>query len=89
MKVIEPLFLNEFKEKFEFYKNNPKKLESLLRRLEKIKIFDPACGSGNFLIISYASFYMNNSLILNNNGYLSDGTGTRRYKNNHQQYQTK
>ena len=53
MKVIEPLFLNELYEAFETAKGNPKKLNELLYRLSKIKIFDPACGSGNFLIIAY------------------------------------
>lgn len=53
MKVIEPLFLNELKEEFEEGKNEPKKLIKLLERISKIKIFDPACGSGNFLIIAY------------------------------------
>lgn len=53
MKVIEPLFLNELYEAFEVAKGNPKKLNELLFRLGKIKIFDPACGSANFLIIAY------------------------------------
>lgn len=53
MKVIEPLFLNDLKEAFENAKGNPKKLNELLFRLKNIKIFDPACGSGNFLIIAY------------------------------------
>lgn len=53
MKVIEPLFLNELNEEFENGKNEPKRLNKLLERLGKIKIFDPACGSGNFLIIAY------------------------------------
>ncbi len=53
MKVIEPLFLDELKEEFKKNHNNEKKLNKLLLRLEKIKIFDPACGSGNFLIIAY------------------------------------
>lgn len=53
MKVIEPLFLNELKEEFEKAKGNKKKLIELLERLKNIKIFDPACGSGNFLIIAY------------------------------------
>jgi hypothetical protein len=53
MKVIEPLFLNDLYEAFEDSKGNNKKLNDLLRRLWNIKIFDPACGSGNFLIISY------------------------------------
>jgi hypothetical protein len=53
MKVIEPLFLNDLNEEFENGKYEPKKLNKLLERLSKIKIFDPACGSGNFLIIAY------------------------------------
>ncbi|TKK65418.1 class I SAM-dependent DNA methyltransferase [Ilyomonas limi] len=53
MKVIEPLFLNELKEEFEAAKFEPRRLLKLLERLSKIKIFDPACGSGNFLIIAY------------------------------------
>ena len=53
MKVIEPLFLNELYEEFEKTKGNKERLQALLRRLQNIKIFDPACGSGNFLIIAY------------------------------------
>lgn len=53
MKVIEPLFLNELVEQFQDAKGNLKKLNELLKRIWNIKIFDPACGSGNFLIISY------------------------------------
>ncbi len=53
MKVIAPLFLNDLYEEFEKSKNNNGKLEELRIRLSKIKIFDPACGSGNFLIIAY------------------------------------
>lgn len=53
MKVIEPLFLNELVEQFQEAKGNLKKLNELLKRIWNIKIFDPACGSGNFLIISY------------------------------------
>lgn len=53
MKVIEPLFLNDLAEQFEEAKGNIKKLNYLLKRIWNIKIFDPACGSGNFLIISY------------------------------------
>lgn len=53
IKVIEPLFLNDLKEEFENSKGNNKKLSQLLNRLKNIKIFDPACGSGNFLIIAY------------------------------------
>jgi hypothetical protein len=53
MKVIEPLFLNNLREAFEKSKGNKKKLNNLLWRISRIKLFDPACGSGNFLIIAY------------------------------------
>ena len=53
MKVIEPLFLDELYEAYEKAKGNSKKISELLYRLSQIKIFDPACGSGNFLIIAY------------------------------------
>jgi len=53
MKVIKPLFLDELTEEFLRCQNDVKKLRLLLIRLSKIKFFDPACGSGNFLIIAY------------------------------------
>lgn len=66
-KVIRPLFLDPLNEEFEAacaearekmaqkisYELATQRLKSLLDRLSKIKFFDPACGSGNFLIISY------------------------------------
>ncbi|MEC5218800.1 hypothetical protein RCH09_003774 [Actimicrobium sp. GrIS 1.19] len=53
MKVIEPLFLDELKAEFDKQSDSKAKLEQLLLRLEHLKVFDPACGSGNFLIIAY------------------------------------
>jgi hypothetical protein len=53
MKVIKPLFLDELYEELEKAKGNSKKLRKLIKRISKLKIFDPACGSGNFLIIAY------------------------------------
>jgi hypothetical protein len=53
MRVIEPLFLNNFYEEFEESKGSTKKLKDLLAKLRNVKFFDPACGSGNFLIITY------------------------------------
>ena len=52
MKVIEPLFLNDLREEYE-KADSEKKLRKLLDRIYNLKIFDPACGSGNFLIIAY------------------------------------
>jgi len=53
MKVIEPLFMNDLRAELQRAGSNRKKLEVLLERLYRIRIFDPACGSGNFLIIAY------------------------------------
>ncbi len=53
MKVINPLFMDDLREEFEKSKDNVTKLKALQLRLSKIRIFDPACGSGNFLIIAF------------------------------------
>lgn len=53
MKTIEPLFLDELKDELNNSYEDVRKLEKLLARISKIKIFDPACGTGNFLIIAY------------------------------------
>ena len=53
LKVIQPLFLDKLHEDLEKAKHSKDKLTALLDRISKIKIFDPACGSGNFLIIAY------------------------------------
>lgn len=52
LKLIKPLFLDELYEAFESSKTAPQ-LRKLINRIAKIKFFDPACGSGNFLIITY------------------------------------
>lgn len=53
LKTIEPLFLNGLKDELDAAYDSSKKLEALLERISAIKIFDPACGSGNFLVIAY------------------------------------
>ena len=52
LKLIKPLFLDALYEEFENCKTIPQ-LRKLINRIAKIKFFDPACGSGNFLIITY------------------------------------
>ena len=52
MKVINPLFMDDLREDFQRAYNDSRQLEKLWARLSKIHIFDPACGSGNFLIIA-------------------------------------
>lgn len=53
LKTIEPLFLDELKLQFEAAYDSAPRLEKLLHRIGNIKVFDPACGSGNFLVIAY------------------------------------
>ncbi|WP_455006463.1 DNA methyltransferase [Corynebacterium propinquum] len=53
LKTIEPLFLNELKQRFEAADDSAPRLEKLLHRIGNIKVFDPACGSGNFLVIAH------------------------------------
>lgn len=53
LKLIKPLFLDELYEAFEKAKGKVKQLRELIVRISKIRFFDPACGSGNFLIITY------------------------------------
>ncbi|KGE85127.1 class I SAM-dependent DNA methyltransferase [Phaeodactylibacter xiamenensis] len=53
LKVLNPLFLDELREQLEEAGDNPRKLLNLRRRIARIRVFDPACGSGNFLVIAY------------------------------------
>ncbi|WP_279744742.1 DNA methyltransferase [Rothia aeria] len=53
LKTIEPLFLDDLKAQLEAAEGSTKRLRKLLDRIAGIKVFDPACGSGNFLVIAY------------------------------------
>lgn len=53
LKVINPLFLDDLRARLEEAGDNLRKLLNLRNRLAKIRVFDPACGSGNFLVIAY------------------------------------
>ena len=53
LKLIKPLFLDELNEEFDKYRDSVPQLRKLINRMSKMKFFDPACGSGNFLIITY------------------------------------
>ncbi|MCG5051468.1 MAG: lactate dehydrogenase [Myxococcales bacterium] len=53
LKVLNPLFLDDLRAKLDESGNNPRSLLNLRRRISKIRVFDPACGSGNFLVIAY------------------------------------
>jgi hypothetical protein len=53
LKLIKPLFLDELWAEFESIKTNKAKLNAFHERLSKLKFLDPACGCGNFLVITY------------------------------------
>lgn len=53
LKLIKPLFLDELWEEFHKIKGNKRQLQEFQMRLGKLKFLDPACGCGNFLIITY------------------------------------
>ena len=52
-KIVYPLFLDDLQERLASAWDNTKELKKLRQDLAKIKIFDPACGCGNFLVVSY------------------------------------
>jgi hypothetical protein len=53
LKVLNPLFLDELRASLEAAGENGRKLLNLRARMARIRVFDPACGSGNFLVIAY------------------------------------
>ncbi len=53
LKVLNPLFLDDLRVKLEEAGDNSRKLLNLRNRMARIRVFDPACGSGNFLVIAY------------------------------------
>ena len=53
LKVLNPLFLDDLRESLQEAGDNARTLLNLRKRISKIRVFDPACGSGNFLVIAY------------------------------------
>ena len=53
LKVLNPLFLDDLRAQLEAAGDNKAKLLNLRKRMARVRIFDPACGSGNFLVIAY------------------------------------
>jgi len=53
LKVLNPLFLDDLRAQLEAAGDNKVKLLNLRKRMARIRVFDPACGSGNFLVIAY------------------------------------
>ncbi|HET7663915.1 MAG TPA: DNA methyltransferase [Rhodanobacteraceae bacterium] len=53
LKVLNPLFLDDLRQQLKDAGDNARKLLNLRKRMARIRVFDPACGSGNFLVIAY------------------------------------
>ena len=53
LKVLDPLLLSKLKKKVDEANDDENKLKKILKYIYNLKIFDPACGSGNFLIVAY------------------------------------
>lgn len=58
LKLIKPLFLDELWNEFESIKHNKNKLPAFHKKLSTLKFLDPACGCGNFLVITYRELRM-------------------------------
>lgn len=53
LKLIKPLFLDDLWKEFESIKDNKNRLPEFHKKLSTLKFLDPACGCGNFLVITY------------------------------------
>lgn len=53
MKLVRSLFLDELRERFERVRHTPAELRRFHRSLSDIRLLDPACGCGNFLVVAY------------------------------------
>lgn len=76
MKLLGPLFLDELDEQIQKAWDREKGLRQVLDRISKIRIFDPACGSGNFLVVSYRAMREREIRILSRVSDLTGGTQT-------------
>jgi hypothetical protein len=85
MKVLQPLFLMPLEEEFASareHRNERSMLSKLLNRISKIRVFDPACGSGNFLIIAYRELRSLEMRIFQREDELEHGQSTHRWRSN-------
>lgn len=68
LKVLNPLFLDDLRAQLGAAGDNKAKLLNLRKRMARIRVFDPACGSGNFLVIAYKQMRQIESEINNRRG---------------------
>lgn len=76
MKVLGPLFLDELDAEIEKAWDRERALRQMLDRVSKIRVFDPACGSGNFLVVAYRALREREITILTRLAELTGGAQT-------------
>ena len=74
LKVLNPLFLDSLREQLDEAGDNARKLLNLRKRMSNIRVFDPACGSGNFLVIAYKEIRLIEAEINNRRNEAGDKT---------------
>ncbi|HAS52306.1 MAG TPA: hypothetical protein DCS21_11410 [Gammaproteobacteria bacterium] len=53
LKALQPLFLDRLRQEFQQARRNPRRLLDFQRQLATVRVLDPACGCGNFLVVAY------------------------------------
>ena len=71
LKVLEPLFLVSLDSDIEKVWGHPAGLQRVLERIANIRVFDPACGSGNFLVVAYRELRTREMRVLERMGGLT------------------
>lgn len=86
LKLIKPLFLDELWAEFERVKGNRSRLLEFHQRLRRLTFLDPACGCGNFLVITYRELRLLELEVLRASAGLRDSHSERLFEANlHQQ----
>ena len=79
LKVLGPLFLDDLDEQIEKAGDSRKALARVLKRIEGIRVFDPACGSGNFLVVAYRELRAREMRVLERLAQLDGGASAQMF----------
>lgn len=79
LKVLGPLFLDDLDEQIEKAGDSRKALARVLKRIEGIRVFDPACGSGNFLVVAYRELRAREMRVLESIAQLDGGASAQMF----------
>jgi type I restriction-modification system DNA methylase subunit len=83
LRVVRPLFLDKLQEEFDAIKLSQTSLEKFRKKLNELTFLDPACGCGNFLVVTYRELrlldieiirkkYRNKSQLITDSGVLTN-----------------